>query len=290
MREKDVRKTIYTKIDELPTLPTALPRLLGLIASAKTDAAEVAEVVSEDPALAAKLLKVANSAYYGFQREITSLDMAVPLLGFNMVRSLALSIGIMQGLPSVEGEKSGFSARRLWTHSVAVATLMEKIGRRLGKDGTRPYHFVLGLLHDIGKVVLDQFFRSSFEEAIRESLSESHVPLYLAERRIIGLDHGQIGGLLFTRWNLPDTITMPITWHHERENAEADRNLDVVMLRIADALTYRMKWAGEAQAGHEGIRREDLEILGLEEEDVNRAVEQVMGQRESIVSFSEALV
>ena len=92
MEKGEIHNKVYAKIDELPTLPVVLPKLLTLMESEKTGAPEVAEVISRDPALTSKILKTANSAYYGFQQEISDLGRAVPLLGFNMLKSLALSI------------------------------------------------------------------------------------------------------------------------------------------------------------------------------------------------------
>ena len=95
-----IRARIYSKIDELPTLPTVITRILSLLEDANTNATDITEAISRDPALTSKILKVANSAYYGFSQLISDLERAVALLGFNMVKSLALSIGVMKTLPT----------------------------------------------------------------------------------------------------------------------------------------------------------------------------------------------
>ena len=99
--EKDVvLRKIYSKIDEIPTLPAVVPKLLSVMESDRANAYDIANTISNDPALSSKILKVANSAYYGFSQEILSLKLAMPLLGHNMVKSLALSIGVIRSLPS----------------------------------------------------------------------------------------------------------------------------------------------------------------------------------------------
>jgi HD-like signal output (HDOD) protein len=115
--EKDkLREKIYSKIDEIPTLPIVIPKLLSLIESDKSNVADIADAISRDPALTSKILKVANSAYYGFSQGISSLEKAVSLLGFNMVQSLALSIGVLRSLPAGK-ISTHFSQKGLWIHS-----------------------------------------------------------------------------------------------------------------------------------------------------------------------------
>ena len=120
MHKDELRAKIYSKIEELPTLPSVLPGLLHLMEDEMVSTSHVADVIGSDPALTSKILKAANSAYYGFPQEIDTLGRTVALPGFNMVGSLALSIGIMHSLPS--GIRSShFSEEGLWTHSLAVA-------------------------------------------------------------------------------------------------------------------------------------------------------------------------
>jgi len=107
MEKNELQAKIYSKIEELPTLPVVLPRLLSLTADEKAGAAHLADAISSDPALTSKILKVSNSAYYGFSQEISSLERAIPLLGFNMVRSLALSISVIwRRIPRYGPEKT----------------------------------------------------------------------------------------------------------------------------------------------------------------------------------------
>ncbi|MCD6151895.1 MAG: HDOD domain-containing protein, partial [Deltaproteobacteria bacterium] len=178
MEKQELHQKIYAKIEELPTLPAVIPKLLSLMDNPKSSAAEVTEVISHDPALTAKLLKVANSAYYGFPAKISDLKHAVALLGFNLVKSLAISIGVIKNLP--RGKQSAyFSASGLWLHSLAVATVMQDMGRRFySRDDNHDYLFIIGLLHDLGKVVLDQFFPESFNEVLEKANAGEHVKLH----------------------------------------------------------------------------------------------------------------
>jgi putative nucleotidyltransferase with HDIG domain len=262
--ENDIlRIKIYSKIDELPTLPMVLPKLLNLMESSRSDASDIAEAVSHDPALTSKILKVANSAYYGFSQEISTLQRAVPLLGFNMVRSLALSIGVMNSLPASKSS-SDFSIDGLWIHSLAVATAIRELSTRLGKQDENESLFVIGLLHDIGKVVLNLFFSEKFANALEEAKESSRHELHMAERRIIGLDHGEVGGMLLTRWRFPEVIRNPIACHHHTELPEEVSPFDVAVLKIANAVSQEVGLGVEGNPVPPEIDDEDLEITGID--------------------------
>ena len=267
MEKIELREKIYSRIDELPTLPAMLPKLMNLMESNKASASDIADVISHDPSLASKILKVANSAYYGFSQKITSLEKAVPLLGFNMVRSLALSIGVINNLPS--GKKlPNFSHDGLWLHSLAVAILMQEFGKKDEKEDERDYLFIVGLLHDIGKIILNYFFSEPFQKALEEAKSQEDTGLYMAERKVIGLDHGEVGAMLLARWRLPTAITNPIEVHHQVEIPEGTRPDDVAMLRISDALAQELELGETGNPVSPKLPEAEIEVLHLTEKEL----------------------
>ncbi|MCD4717935.1 MAG: HDOD domain-containing protein [Desulfobacterales bacterium] len=288
--EKDaVLRKIYSKIDEIPTLPAVVPRLLSLMESDKTNASDIADLISNDPALASKILKVANSAYYGFSQQISNLKLAMPLLGNNMVRSLALSIGVIRNLPS--GRKSpNFSEKGLWIHSLAVAELMQELGRRHGKRDRNDYLFIIGLLHDIGKVVLNQFFGEVFQEALEEVNSQEIVGLHVAERRLIGFDHGEVGAMLLKRWNFPDMINNPIAAHHKVEVPEGRNTHDLAVLRIANALPQELGLGEEGNPVAPVISEQDLKALQMEEDELEDLKSYLLGIKDGIYTLFNTMI
>jgi putative nucleotidyltransferase with HDIG domain len=263
--EKDkLREKIYSKIDEIPTLPIVIPKLLSLIESDKSNVADIADAISRDPAMTSNILKVANSAYYGFSKGISSLEKAVSLLGFNMVQSLALSIGVLRSLPA--GKKSThFSQQGLWIHSLSVATVMRELGKRFGKQEDTEHLFIIGLLHDIGKIVLDQFFSELFWLALEEVHNLGNVELHEVERRVIGFDHGEVGAMLLTRWKFPDMICNAIAVHHLSEIPEGMYAKDAVMLRIADVLPQELGLGEGGNPMSPKIHDTDLMFLEMDE-------------------------
>ncbi|MBE9545926.1 MAG: HDOD domain-containing protein [Proteobacteria bacterium] len=288
MEKKELRAKIYSKIDELPTLPAVIPKLLSLTESDRSNASDVTDVIFRDPALTSKILKVANSAYYGFSQEISNLERAVALLGFNMVKSLALSIGVIHSLPS--GKKSlNFSQEGLWIHSLAVATVMQEFGERFGKGDDKGHLFIIGLLHDIGKIVLDQFFSELFQQVLEETHNRGKAELYMAERRVIGFDHGEVGAMLLTRWRFPDMISNPIEFHHQTEIPEGTDANDVAILRIANVLPQELGLGDEGNPVSPEIDEEDLKILKMKEKELEDMRAYLHGARDGIYSLFSAM-
>jgi putative nucleotidyltransferase with HDIG domain len=288
MDRDTLRARICSRIDELPTLPVVVPRVLRLMDDEMTGASTVADVVSRDPALTAKILKVANSAYYGFAQRIGSLDQAVPLLGFRMVRSLALSIGVIHALPSAHA--SGRDAQAgIWIHSLAVATAMERIGTRLRTSGRRDHPFVLGLLHDVGRIVLSEYFPDLFEQTARLAADSPETGLAQAERAVIGVDHGEVGAMLLGRWRFPDSIRNVIEVHHHGDTSGAVDPMDLALLRVADAVTQQLGMGEGPAAGAPEIRTGDRETLALGNADLDDVQSHLNGARQGIEDFFRRL-
>jgi putative nucleotidyltransferase with HDIG domain len=289
MEKDDLRAKIYSKIDELPTLPIVLPKLLRLMENTTSNASDIADTISRDPALTSKILKVANSAYYGFPKKISSLGKAIPLLGFNIVKSLALSIGVIRSFSS--GKRSpDFSRQGLWIHSLAVATVMQELGKKLGKGENNEHLFVIGLLHDIGKVVLDQFFSELFQKALEEAHNLERGELYIAERNVIGSDHGEVGAMLLTRWNFPEVIRNTIAVHHQSEVPEGTSAVDVAMLRIADALSHELDSKEESTPIFSATYVADLEALKMTEREMEDMRAYLYSVKEGIYDLFNAMV
>ena len=287
MEKEALRKKIFSKIDELPTLPEVLPRLLDLMESEKSDASDVAQAISHDPALTSKVLKVANSAYYGFSQEICSLDRAVPLLGLNMVRSLALSIGVMSSLPGGDRNAPHLSHENLWIHSLAVATAVQELAKRTGESNE--HLFVMGLLHDMGEIVLDQFFNQEFGLALEAVKNGKDVSLYMAERNIIGMDHGEIGNMVLRRWKFPDAITGPISVHHQTEIPDGIHPKDVALLRVADTVSKTVGFGNGEFSNYPETHEGDMKMLGLDDSGLAEMKTYLLEAKDGIVDFFSAL-
>jgi len=226
-------KKITESIIGLPTLPTVVSKMIQLVDNPKTSAASLARLISTDQALTARILKLANSAYYGFPREISTVNMAIVVLGFNTVKDMGLSLSVFDVFKNMENTKS-FDIARFWEHSVSCGVASRMLARNY-RSRFAGEAFVAGLLHDIGKVILNQYFHSEFLEIMR--LSAEGITLEEAEDQVIGTRHSQVGCWLAEKWNLPKIISETILHHHDPWNMKKDQ-LFVATVHLANHLSH----------------------------------------------------
>lgn len=226
-------KKITESIIGLPTLPTVVSKMIQLVDNPRTSAASLARLISTDQALTARILKLANSAYYGFPREISTVNMAIVVLGFNTVKDMGLSLSVFDIFKNMENIKS-FDINRFWEHSVSCGVASRMLARNY-RSRFAGEAFVAGLLHDIGKVILNQYFHPEFVEIMR--LSSDGVELEIAEDKVIGTRHSQVGCWLAEKWNLPKIISETILHHHDPWIAKKDQ-LFVATVHLANYLSH----------------------------------------------------
>jgi putative nucleotidyltransferase with HDIG domain len=281
MEKEKLIQQVYSRIEELPTLPVVVPKLINLIENDKSNASDLTDIISHDPALTAKILKVANSAYYGFPQKISELEHAVALLGFNMVKSLALSIGVIKSFP--EGKDTEyFSHDGLWLHSLTVATIINELAKKhAGKNINRSL-FIIGLLHDVGKLVFDQFFHEDFQKVLKYANETDNVKLHGAELEVIGIDHCELAGILLERWNFPPDIMNPIKYHHFRELPGETSPVDVALLRISNILAQDINIGVEGNPSPNPLHNEDLAVLNMNHDNYIEIKNNLEGIRKKI--------
>lgn len=227
-------KRITESIISLPTLPTVVSKMIELVDNPKTSATSLARLISADQALTARILKLANSAYYGFPREISTVNMAIVVIGFNTVKEMGLSLSIFEAFKDAGHDKS-FDTTQFWQHCIGCGSAARLIARRF-KYQFVGEAFVAGLLHDIGKVILNQYMHDEFM-AILNAQAHNVTVLEEAEIANVGATHSQIGGWLAEKWNLPRIIVDSIQHHHDPWNAKVDAAL-VAIVTIANYLCH----------------------------------------------------
>lgn len=248
------------RLEELPTLPLVAMKILELAHDPKTSAVELSEVISSDQSLSAQLLKVANSAHYGFSRQITTVEDSVIMLGFNEVRNVALAT---KAFSLFAKGSAGYDRRLLWRHSLAAAMATEHAGRTLKLDIESA--FVAGLLHDFGKVAFDVLYPEAFQAAVEYAIRE-RVPLHDAERETMGVDHAEAGALLAQRWNLPDDVVRAIQFHHHPEQKASPAggiSLTANLAAVGNQLAYMAGFGDCERVPEPPYPKYAAEILGF---------------------------
>lgn len=208
---KEKLDKILSKIEDLPTLPIVIQRILQLINDPKATIKQIGSIITSDQSLTAKTLKLVNSAFYGFAKKITTVDQAIVIIGFNAVKNLAISASVFDIFKNLN-QRSSFDRYGFWTHCVGTAFIAKQISEdtRIGNPGEV---FVSALLHDIGKIILDIYFPDEMNKVLYNANSKN-ISFYQSEEEILNFTHSEVGFLLSRKWNLPDNLYIPIRYHH----------------------------------------------------------------------------
>ena len=257
---------IINKIDTIPPMPRVINRILQIAADPEGTIADLATIVKHDLTLTANLLKICNSAYYGFRVHVDSIDHAVNLLGINKIVELSVICGVENTLSNAQ---RGYGLKRgeLWQCSVASALLAKSFTEQFQPELDRYLIYTAALIKDIGKVVIEGFVERAFAK-IEDLVNHKDYSFDEAETEILGINHAQLGGLIAEKWNFSPKMVYIIRNHHLGDpGARAD--LETIIIYLVDTVT-RMADAG---IGADGLAYrvydEIFGRLGLSETDVD---------------------
>jgi len=278
-------KSVVDGITELPTLPEVVSELIRLLENPKSSAEDVNKLMEKDISLTAKILRLVNSAYYGMPNKISSVRQAVVILGFSTVKSLAISASVFDMFSSNIDEEV-FSQSKFWIHSIGCACLGRVIGRMeagVDEDAT----FVLGLMHDIGKLVLFQYAAEEFEAVVTLAQEES-LHFYDAEHRVLDTDHAEIGGWLAERWGLAEDVARGIRYHHAVGEAE-ERRIPAIC-SFADFITKRKQIGSAGDFAPPALDSDVWTALSLKKEKIPDMIQKVDDEMSKAgIFFDEAM-
>ena len=242
---------VLAHLDSLPTLPAVAVRVLQVTADQDSAAADVVRLLRSDQSLTAKILSLAGSAAAGVRGPVTTLDKAVPLLGFATVRSIVLTVGVFDcfAKPASESRATTFDRMEFWKHSLAVACASRRLASVRHELGIDPEDaFVAGLLHDLGKVALDAVFPKAYDR-IAAQADRTRGDIADSERAILGVDHTVAGRRVAERWRLPRQLQEAIWLHHLVADTLPSSVLEPALIgavRLADTI------AREQRIGYSG--------------------------------------
>lgn len=229
---------VVAGVRDLPTLPAVVVELIRSLGKNDISAGELAIKISHDQALAAKTLRLANSSFYGMSRQVTSLADATAILGLRTVRCVATAAGLA-GVMSM-GSCKGFDFKAFWRHSVATALCTRDLARARKMDEETA--FVVGLLHDIGRLALASCFPSAYADVIAYQAEHDCLPLD-AERLVLGTDHVVAGVLITEHWRFTPAIVEAIGAHHDPAGAGGVASLGD-LVHIADNIAHGLDLSG----------------------------------------------
>ncbi len=252
----------------LPTLPQVASRLLSIINNPLTSAGDVAFVVGQDLSLSAKVLRLANSAFYGIPRSITSISNAVVILGLKVISTMVLGLTVFDMFPEDQSSVRLFDRKAFWIHSLSCGLIAKFLATRIRKvilfDPEEA--FCTGLLHDIGKVVMEQYLHDDFHQALDHAVRDG-IPLFESEMKRLGYSHSDVAEWLTESWSLPLEIRLSLIHHHDPGNSDQCRDL-VSLCHIADWLCYETGMVIGREYKAPSLQEESMELLKLRTEDL----------------------
>jgi HD-like signal output (HDOD) protein len=267
---------------EIPSIPLVLIRIIQTLDADTSSAKEIEELILHDPALSARILRLANSAFYSFRAEVKTISHAISLLGMNLVTSLAIGINIFDSFTKGAKSEAAF-INRLWTHSCGVGVLVKEIWTRRsqrGKEGE--FAFLCGLLHDLGKVVLFKTNPVHYGSIFAITKSETDPPISSYETASYGVDHAVIGETLAKQWGFPPELATVIRRHHD---PLAMQNPMISAVMLADLLAKELKIGYDGDDGlNEGLST-TLPKLDVTESEYDHLTAFASHERENIESF-----
>lgn len=262
--------TIVDRVGSLPPLPGTAVKLLAVMNDPRSTVDEIVETIRYDQAVTGEVLRLCNSAYFGLSRRVTSLNDALVCLGTVKVLQMVMAVHTNSML-SRRQTGYGLEPGILWRHSVGTAIACSLLGQRL-KLANVNLVFTAGLLHDVGKVILNEYVADEFAEIVRR-VTVDHLSFGEAEHQVLGLSHEEVGAMIAEKWKLPDLIVRCIRFHHNPgQLAPPDALVDTVHLADCiclllgvglgeDGLCYRAD--GTVMERH-GLHEHELEVIGAQ--------------------------
>jgi putative nucleotidyltransferase with HDIG domain len=259
IRPENIRK-VTRHIFDLPTLPSTVAKMIEVIDHPSTSAHTLNTIVSSDQALAAQVLRLANSAYYGFPRKINTITLAIVVVGFETLKNFGLSSAVLDRFARFNHDVP-FDIYLFWEHSICTAVASRMLARETGYQISGEA-FAAGLLHDLGKYVISIYFRELFEKVV-EQMIDDDMPMYqVEEQHLAHVNHAQIGAWLVEKWNLSESIVSGIKHHHRPDLANSHQQLAWIV-HYANYLTKKFGVGFSGDMSTTGYRDGLGERLGL---------------------------
>lgn len=256
---------IIRTVENLRPMPTSITRALRAIEDSSATSTEISEIIGLDQALSASILQAANSVSMGYSTDCSKLSEAVMRLGFKRLKGIILGIAAVGPYnQSLKGYR--FGAGELWNHSIATAVSAEWISRELRyPDPEEAY--TAGLLHDMGKLFLDQFVFSDYTRIV-DLMLKYKLTLYMAEEQLLGIDHANVGGLIAEKWNFPIVLIDAIRYHHTPSFARTNQRLPAI-INVANSF-FENTGNQNALFFERSIHPETYQILNISQERIDQ--------------------
>lgn len=268
MKQQSLEKIILETID-IPSLPPVAMKVLQLISNDNSSLKDLEDILAKDQAFSARLLRIANSPYYGRNRSVDSISNAIILIGFNTMKSLVVAASLRD-----MNRKFGIFEQRLWEHSLAVSIAASQIA--LDTKMLKPDEaLVCGLVHDMGKMVLNTSLSETYALVVEKVYAGEANNFIDVENEMLGFNHCNVGGLIARKWKFPKNLETVIEFHHSEEYPVFDDpsyEASCQIIKIADAICLRIGIGFQRQIDLSNI---GAEYIGYDDKKIESLIERV---------------
>jgi HD-like signal output (HDOD) protein len=269
-------------ISSIPTLPTVIERLTRLLQNPKTSAEEVGKAITTDQALASKVLKLVNSAFYGFPGRISTITHAIVILGFSTVKNVVLTASIFDAFRGKGDDDVGFDLEGFWLHSIACGAASLSIAKQIG-NSEKEECFIAGLIHDLGKLIMCRYLPREFDIALKDCSTNEQL-LYESECALFSETHQEVGGFLTERWNLPVNLQNAVKYHHTSSPSH-EYYITTAIVHCADILVRALDFGNGGDLKIPAVSEHVWKSLGLDSVDLGALLENIQQEVEKASVF-----
>lgn len=273
-------ESLVRSVDSVSSLPTVFTRINEAVNNPKSSNKDISDIIEEDAGLTARLLHIANSAFFSFPKKIDTIGRAVTIIGTQQLRDLALATSVLamfSGIP-----KELVDMEQFWKHSIATG-IAARILATYRREPNVERFFVTGLLHDLGRLIFFMKLPDEISAAITRARNDKEL-LYKVEKEVFGFHHGDVGGALLSGWQLPDSICEAVLYHHSPRRAKRFP-LDASIIHIADIIVNAFQFGSSGEVFVPAMQTEAWEQLGQTDSILPPAIQQLDRQFKDAVSI-----
>lgn len=275
---KEAEQKIIEGMEHVKPFPHYVQEAINLIDSDDSDNHQIANIIKQDPILAARILSLANSPFFGMSGKIEDIETSCVILGSNIIKNLLVSVGALGCFPTTE------QRTKIWSHSIEVASISELLASKLNQSESKAY--ISGLLHDVGKFLLIDAF-PEHQSMIEASHPADNNNSLEEETKIMGANHAQTGAKIIGVWKLPKDIQNIVEMHHNP--IEADDYATCSLLNLADELCHKLEMNISDEEILSGLKNENIELLDVDSQALSNMLPDIKQKIGSLEGMLEQL-
>lgn len=283
MLDREMRQKLL-EVTELPTLPTVMVRILEVVEDDNSSASDLTAIFEMDHAISARVLRLANSAFYGLRHRVDNIRQAVVVIGFDAVKLLALATSVLDVF--AHRKQQALDPEEFWTHSLGAAKAAQLVSDRK-KTSSAAACFTMGLLHDVGKYVLDLAFEEQYDEVLRTA-QDSQRPLIDVEQEAFGTTHAEVGAWLVEHWQLPEIVATVIR-HLYDADYEGPHCEERRIVALSDHLSQLAGFGAAGSLVDETVEPALVRALNFDQAEIDDLAGQLGRYHEATMRFFDAL-